>query len=142
MIPSQRPPFGIGRATRAILKGSRKNSLEEVERAYASGCDVEEAIWVPSGRVGIYWALKASLGRDEKIVGPAYTCGVVHEAMFRSPGKMHLVDAGAGSYLMDEDLLAAAQTEPHVLVLSEIYGHNYDLAKVLESAPVDRMSVV
>jgi dTDP-4-amino-4,6-dideoxygalactose transaminase len=91
---------------------------------------MEHAVWLPSGRAGIAWALRAAISRDTHVIGPAFTCSVVHEAMVRSGGQPVFIDAAQDSFHMDMDaaaLSAARATANHALVLSEPYGHTYAL---------------
>ncbi len=113
-----------------------------MEEAYAAANNCAAAVWLPSARAGIAWALRAAIPPETKVVGPAFTCSVVHEAMVRSGGTTCLVDADQNSFAMDSTGLRRAATGDHALVLSEPYGHAYDLPALaggLSVAPVIRI---
>jgi dTDP-4-amino-4,6-dideoxygalactose transaminase len=135
MIPANRPAFGLGTAIAASLGvGRARADFQRLEEAYAEGSGCGEAIWLPSARAGIGWALCAAIGKQTQVVGPAFTCSVVHEAMVRSGGRIRLIDAGEEGFGMDLQTLHAAQHGDYALVLSEPYGHPYDLAQLAREA--------
>jgi dTDP-4-amino-4,6-dideoxygalactose transaminase len=78
--------------------------------------------------------LRASLAEPAKVVVPAFTCSAVHEAVVRSGGNIHLVDASSDDFLVAEEALARAQSGKHAAVLCEVYGHTYDLEKIARNA--------
>jgi dTDP-4-amino-4,6-dideoxygalactose transaminase len=126
MIPPHRPAFGLGAVITAALSPSTPDLLRW-EAIHAKACGVEEAVWLPSGRAGICWALRATIKPDTRIIGPAFTCTVVHEAMVRAGGQPVFIDAAPNSFHMDMSALNAARSAEHALVLSEPYGHSYEL---------------
>lgn len=136
MIPLHRPYFGVGTVIGATLfppvaaKDSRR-----YEEAHATAAGCAEAVWLPSARAGIAWALRAAITPDTKVIGPAFTCSVVHEAMIRSGGYPQIVDASPHSFEMEASALRAAQNDEYALVLSEPYGHAYDLDALDNAAP-------
>ena len=141
MIPIHRPPFGIGTVVAVAMRGGAHPSLLRLEEEYAEASGCAGAVWLPSDRAGICWALRASIGAKTRVVGPAFVCSVVHEAMVRSGGQIQLVDAG-DDFLMAAPTLFAAMRCDHALVLSEVYGHTYDLAEIAQqtaSPPVVRI---
>src|SRR5437588_7753981 len=126
MIPLHRPPFGLGTAMVSSLTNGKSKSIEALEQAYAQVAGCPYAVWLPSARAGICWALRVSIGERTKIVGPAFTCSVVHEAMARSGGAMELIDAAAEGFLMQPEALADSRSGTHALVFCETYGHCYE----------------
>ncbi len=136
MIPLHRPPFGIGTVIGSSLVGGKRRSLRWLEDAYAeaSGC---AAVWLPLARAGICWALRATIGPRTKVIGPAFTCPVVHEAMVRSGGSVRLTDPGEGDFLIDERTLLQTMKADYALVLCEVYGYAYDLAQIQENTASD-----
>lgn len=100
-------------------------SVEQIEEAWGSAFGLYAAL-LPSARAGICWALRAVIGKETKVVGPAYTCTAVHEAMGRSGGQLHFVDAESNGFLMDPAGLASETNGDRALILSEIYGYPYD----------------
>lgn len=125
MIPRHRPPFGVGSVLATFLTSSKKSSVEQVEAAYAAVCGLPHAVLLPSARAGICWALRAAVDQETTVIGPAYTCQVVHEAMVRSAGQVRLIDTDAKSFLMDPVRLAAEQSGNCAIVFCEIYGYPY-----------------
>ena len=135
MIPLHRPFFGVGTVIGATLfpqAGSR--DLRRFEEAHAAAVGCAEAVWLPSARAGIAWALRAAISAETKVIGPAFTCSVVHEAMVRSGGNVRIIDAASDSFEMEPATLRAAQNGNHALVLSEPYGHTYDLDALPKSS--------
>lgn len=125
MIPRHRPPFSVGDVLTTVLAPSRKLSVEEVEDLCAKACGVPNAVLLPSARAGICWALRAAIDEDTRVIGPAYTCEAVHEAIARSRGRLRLVDTDTNTFLMDPVRLATERSRNHAVVLSEIYGYSY-----------------
>lgn len=127
MIPRHRPPFGVRALVATALEAPRHLDIEGLEAGFAAASEMEHAVLLPSARAGIYWSLEA-VGVDRaKVVGPAFTCPVVHEAMARSQGVTHLVDCADDALLMDPAALDRIGIEGAVLVLCELFGHAYDL---------------
>lgn len=144
MIPLHRPAFGVGAVLRAALfpRGTSRD-LHSCEAAHATASGCPEAVWLPSGRAGIAWALRAAISPTTKIIGPGFTCSVVHEAMVRAGGNPCIIDAATDSFAMQTESLAAARTVDHALVLSEPYGHPYDLdALARHAGPPPRIRIV
>ena len=134
MIPESKRPFGIGTVLAATLVHRKSSGLRRLEEAYAQAGGCAAAVVLPSARAGICWALRAALDQPTVVIGPTFTCAVVHEAMVRSGSKVRLLDAGNDDFLMAAPALSASQTGPHAVVLSEVYGHAYDLAQLARNA--------
>ena len=132
MIPRHRPPFGIGTVLSHLL--SANVSVPEVESRFAESTGMADAVWFPSARSGIYSVLKATTDSSTRIVAPAYTCAVVHEALVRTGSQIQLIDTDRNSFLMDTMTLMAAQSGKFATVLCEIYGHTYDLHRIASPA--------
>lgn len=130
MITWNRPPLKTGQVVAALLDWRRRFSVAELEEAYARAFGVPHALWLPSARAGIDWALRAALDPGTPALCSAFTCKVVHEAIVRSGREMRLVDVAPGRFLMDAAAIADAAVAPHALILCEMYGHTYDLAAV------------
>jgi len=130
MIPLHRPAFGLGTVLAASLSNTQGRSLRRLEEAYTEASGGAWAVWLPSARAGICWALRAALAGPAKVIGPAFTCPVVHEAMVRSGGNLCLLDPGPDDFLMAAQAISALANGSHALVLSELYGHTYDLAEL------------
>ena len=134
MIPLHRPGFGMGRVLACALNNTGSRSLRRLEEAYTEASGGVWAVWLPSARAGIGWALRASLEGPARVIGPAFSCAVVHEAMARSGAELRLLEPGAGSFLMDPRAISVLESGRHGLVLSEAYGHTYDLAELERNA--------
>ena len=81
MIPLHRPGFGLGTVLASLLSEKGSRSLRRLEDAYTEASGGVWAVWLPSARAGIGWALRASLDSPAKVIGPSFSCTVVHEAM-------------------------------------------------------------
>lgn len=134
MIPLHRPPFGLGSALASCLRGGERRSLQRLEEAYTEASGGPWAVWLPSARAGIGWALRAAIQGQTRVIGPAFTCPVVHEAMVRSGGSVRLLDPGSDHFLMPASAIAELANGNYALVLSEVYGHMYDLAELERKA--------
>lgn len=134
MIPRRRPPFGVGRVIKSIFDCWNRPTVEDVEKAYARAYGMPHAVLLPSGRAGICWALKATIGEGTTVLCTAYTCKVVWEAIVRSGGQLQLIDLKENSFLMDETALNNAQVGNYAIVLCEIYGYTYDLYQISQQA--------
>jgi len=131
MIPIHPPPFGLAVLVRAAF--GRRPALREVEEAYAAGCGIAHAVWLPSARAGIAWSLQAAAYPGVAVACPAYTCKVVHEAVIRSGLPMRPVDVGPDGFLADGAALVGEGGA--AVVLCELFGHTYDLAHLATLAP-------
>ncbi|MGA2660673.1 MAG: DegT/DnrJ/EryC1/StrS family aminotransferase [Verrucomicrobiota bacterium] len=134
MIPLHRPGFGLGTVLACSLSNTESRSLRRLEEAYTEASGGAWAVWLPSARAGIGWALRASLAGPAKVIGPAFSCAVVHEAVVRSGGELRLLEPGADSFLMEPQAISGLESGHHALVLSEAYGHTYDLAELERNA--------
>lgn len=139
MIPRHRPPFGLNDVVRMLFVPSGTVSVVQAEDLCASTCGIPHAVLLPSARAGICWALRAAVARDTPVIGPAYTCQAVHEAMARSGGRLSLVDADPNTFLMDLVTVAARQSGTHAILLSEIYGYSYGDRRSDGGAPLIRI---
>lgn len=142
MIPRHRPPFGIATLLRTALFGSGPSHLEQLERQYAEALLVPHAIWIPSARYGICHALRCGTEPLDRVVCPAFTCGVVHQAVRLSGREMILADCSDDDMLLDLRCLQQIRTPPFepdqaasshngvvsrgcAVVLSEVFGHRF-----------------
>lgn len=139
MIPRHRPPFGL--LTAILAAGRRSASVAEVERLYADVAEVPHAVLLPSGRAGIYWALRTAVPGTSVVV-PAYTCDTVHEAVFRTGAPLRFIDTAADGFLMDPGAADEALSRPHCLVLCELYGLAYDLKRFGANPATTRLRVI
>jgi dTDP-4-amino-4,6-dideoxygalactose transaminase len=134
MIPRSQPPFNIRDVLRGFSPWSDCQSVEGMEKAWADYVKVPYAILVPSGRAGICWTLRAAIDVDIKVLAPAYTCRVVHEALAMAGVRTQLIDVARDGVLMDHTALRQAQKQPHALVLCELFGFTYDPTKTSSSS--------
>lgn len=114
-------------ALQAVLSPKRSVSLSAIEALFAETLQVRNAIVLPSARAGITWALRAFGRPGLRVACPFFTCSAVWEAVFRAEGNIEGIDLAEDSFLMDLSSLAQNSTAPYALLLSEIYGHSYDL---------------
>ena len=126
MIPRHRPPFGVQDVLTTLFNRSQRISVDQLEDFYANACGVDRAVLLPSARAGICWALRAAISQETIVLGPAYSCMVVHEAMARAGGRLRLVDVSPDSFLMDPKKLVPEESGNYAVVLGEIYGYRYD----------------
>lgn len=99
-----------------------------LEKLCAEEFRVHETVLLPSARTGILLTLRATASSVETVVGPAFTCAVVHQAMQRSGLPVQLLDSMPCSYLMDvDDLRETTAERPSAIVLCETYGLRYCL---------------
>jgi len=142
MIPRHRPPFGVGRVILAMLNCSKTVNVEQVESKFVEALKVPYAVLLPSARAGICWALKTAIEPGTKVICPVYTCNVVHEAVVRAGGQLHLIDTQENDFLMEQATLSSAQMGNYATVLCEIYGYTYDLSAIMkktENTPLVRI---
>ncbi|MGA2822971.1 MAG: ABC transporter permease, partial [Bacteroidales bacterium] len=66
--------IGIGTIIGSCLANPESRRLDQLEAAYATAAGCPSAVWLPSARAGICWALRASIGPQTKVLGPAFTC--------------------------------------------------------------------
>ena len=136
MIPLHRPAFGLGTVIVSALANGPSCSVQALEEAYAAATGCSCAVWLPSARAGICWALRASIVPGARVLTPAFTCTVVHEAVVRSGGSIHLADPTPDDFLVDPRAIVTARAEHEAVVLSEPYGHAYDLTKTVPDMPL------
>ncbi|MDQ6883911.1 MAG: DegT/DnrJ/EryC1/StrS family aminotransferase [Candidatus Dormibacteraeota bacterium] len=128
MIPRHRPPFGLGPVVRSVLGNGRRPRIDEIEESFSQKLGVAHAIWLPSVRAGILWTLRAIAGPDTRVIGPAFTCKRVHEAIASSGLAWQLVDAAPNGFLMNRESLGSAQQGTTCTVFCEVFGHVYDFS--------------
>lgn len=83
---------------------------------------VRAAVLLPSARMGILLTLKVVVKPSMIVVGPAYVCDVVHDAMLLSGAALRFTDTSPGGFLMDTSNLPVMPRTPYALILSDIYG--------------------
>ena len=141
MIPLHRPPFGLSQVIASALAGGDRTSLERLEAAYARFAGLT-AVWLPSARAGIAWALRGSVSPETRILGPAFTCAVVHDVLAHAGGKVQWLEPDTDQLLVSPASIAAHHSNPQALVLCEVYGHTYDLGQLsrqIAAPPVIRI---
>jgi len=143
MIPRHRPPFGAGRVLAAALgAGGERGGLPALEAAWAGAGRVPHAVWVPSARAALFWALAEALAPGAAVVCPAYTCVVVHEAVIRAGRDLRLVDTRPDLFLPDESAMGHP-AGGHAVIVSELYGHPADLERLARApGPAPRLRVI
>ncbi|MCA9010198.1 MAG: hypothetical protein KDB01_10655 [Planctomycetaceae bacterium] len=142
MIPRHRPPFGIFGLAKALLPGSDPCCVAQLEQAYAEALCVPHAVWLPSARYGICHTLALGLSPQDQVYCPAFTCGVVHQAIRYSTHALTYVDTNPDDFLMDRQFLnrpvrmvhqsqqsatqhSTGNTPAYGAVLSEVFGYRY-----------------
>lgn len=135
MIPLHRPPFGIKTVLASALTGGERASLQRLEEAYSQFAGMP-AVWLPSARAGIAWALQANTSSHQRILAPAFTCKAVHDALGTTGGNVEFIDAAESSFLLSQESIIARQKEKHSVLLCEVYGHTYDLASLSQGSRI------
>jgi dTDP-4-amino-4,6-dideoxygalactose transaminase len=110
-----------------MISPTQNVHASDTEKAYAEELGVNSVILLPSVRAGIHMVIRAANEPGTIVVGPAYTCHTVHEAMALSGARSRLVDSAPDSFLMSHDDIYAATEPGCALLLSEVYGIPYDL---------------
>jgi dTDP-4-amino-4,6-dideoxygalactose transaminase len=129
MIPLHRPSFGFSTVIASMLAGGERASVSGLEAAYAAFAGMP-AVWLPSARAGISWALRVATNAETTILAPAFTCGVVHDVLAQAGGKIQWFEPDTDELLVSPASFAPHQTGRHALLLCEVYGHTYDLAQL------------
>lgn len=123
MIQPHGPSFGLRSIAGALL--GKEIRVQDLEQAYAERVECPGAVWLPSARAGICWALRASIAEGTPVRTSAFNCPAVHEAVVRSGGRLEPVDAAGTGFLMDLQGLDRETSQSHATVLSAVYGHGY-----------------
>ena len=126
MIPRHSLSFGVGKILSVLVSTSPTVRSSDLERAYADTLGVSAVVLLPSVRAGIHMAIQATSDPSMIVVGPAYTCEAVHEALALSGAHTRLVDLAPNAFLMPPEGISAASEPGCALVLSEVYGIPYD----------------
>jgi dTDP-4-amino-4,6-dideoxygalactose transaminase len=129
VIPRHKPPFGVFALLTAALFSRTSQARLETEYAHLLG--VRHAILLPSARVGVYHFLRHH-ARSHQVIAPAYTCGVIHEAVVRSGIPFSLLDNAPDRLLPAEDAIMSRVTDNTIVLLCELYGLNFS-ADLFES---------
>jgi dTDP-4-amino-4,6-dideoxygalactose transaminase len=128
MIPRHEPSFTVGEVLNALLFTRGPNDVGDIEGLYARTLGMPHAILLPSARAGISWALRSTVAPGEPVVAPAFTCRVVHEAVLRAGCEPRILDLAQTGFLLDDGDLRS--TSASGVILCEMYGHTYDLARI------------
>ncbi|MCA9037512.1 MAG: DegT/DnrJ/EryC1/StrS aminotransferase family protein, partial [Planctomycetaceae bacterium] len=124
MIPRHRPSFGMGHLVYQFQLGMFPAKIEAAEEIWATRLKIPHAIWVPSGRYAICRSLEFATSDECTVYTPAFTCGVVREAVRRSGRRLKLMDSEQNGLLMSGDADRSA-TRHDAVILSEVYGLRY-----------------
>ncbi len=130
MVPYFAPPYGLYTALLAAVNRRDRVTTERVEELFADEFRIRNAVLLPSARAGILWGLKACGEKGLRVQCPIFTCTAVWEAVFRAEAEMDGIDVEPDGFLMDRQILSVGLEETHALVLSEIYGHTYNLQEL------------
>jgi dTDP-4-amino-4,6-dideoxygalactose transaminase len=122
MIAYVSPPFDFVTAASLLLSRKPAPTIGEIEETYARMLGVRGVVLLPSVRAGIHMVLRAVSGPGGLVVGPAYTCAVVHQAMRASGLRMRFVDAAPRQFSMACDQLASAMEPGCCVIVCEAYG--------------------
>lgn len=122
MIPRHILPFSTGKVISLLSSGSPKVNSSDLEKVYAESLCVREVILLPSVRAGIHMAVLAGIRPGAVVIGPAYTCDTVHQALALSGARTQLVDTSPGSFLMSPETVGTATETDSVLLITELYG--------------------
>ena len=122
MIANVAPPFGFVTAASLLLSRKPAPAVGETEENVARMLGVRSVVLLPSVRSGIYMVLKAVSGPQGLVVGPAYTCGVVHQAMRASGLRIRFIDAAPRQFSMACDQLSSAMEPGCCVIFCEMYG--------------------
>jgi len=126
MIPRHNLQFGVGEILSLLVSPTLPVGSSDLEKACADALGVSAIILLPSVRVGIHMAIQATGGPGMVVVGPAYTCETVHEALAVSKARVRLIDLAPDAFLMSPGNIVAATEPGCALLLSEVYGIPYD----------------
>ena len=126
MIPRHSLAFGAGEILSSLTSPTPTMHSTDLEKAYADTLGVAAVILLPSVRAGIHMAIQATGEPNMIVVGPAYTCRAVYDALALSGACTQLVDLSPNSFLMPADCISAAIQPGCALVLSEVYGIPYN----------------
>ena len=105
MIPRHSLPFHFRDALAVAFQSAP--AVRDVENAYAEALNAGAVLLFPSVRAGIRAAVQAAGGPEAHVVGPAYTCRLVHQALSLTRARTTLVDAAPGSFLMSVEAVRA-----------------------------------
>jgi dTDP-4-amino-4,6-dideoxygalactose transaminase len=130
MIPRHSLPFGVGRAISLLVSSSQASHASDLEKAYADTLGARVAVLLPSVRAGIHMTVLAGSLPGAVVIGPAYTCDTVHQALALSGARMRLVDAAPGSFLMSPQAIGASFEPDCALLISELYGIPCDVGMI------------
>jgi dTDP-4-amino-4,6-dideoxygalactose transaminase len=125
MIPHYSTPFPLISALGAMLSVRKAPTVDELEGTFAAQFGVRSAVILPAVRAGILMLLREATSSDGLVVGPAYTCLVVHEAVALSGARARYVEPSGDTLLMGADSLHAAAEIGCSVILSEMYGLSY-----------------
>ncbi len=126
MIPRHSLQFGVGKILSLLVSPTLPVGSSDLEKACADALGVSAIILLPSVRAGIHMAIQATGGPGMVVVGPAYTCETVHEALVLSEARVRLIDLAPDAFLMSPGNIVAATEPGCALLLSEVYGIPYD----------------
>jgi len=126
MIPRHNLPFGVGKILSSLVSTTPAISSTDLEKTFADTLGVPTVVLLPSVRAGIHMAIQAKNEPNATVVGPAYTCDAVHDALTLSGACTRLVDLAPDSFLMPPEGIADATEPGCALVLSEVYGIPYE----------------
>lgn len=125
MIPHYAPSFGPVRVMATMFSPLAAPSVADLEQEFTRMLGVHACVIVPSVRSAILMLLEATVEAETLVVGPAYTCLVVHEAMTLGATRLRYVEPSPKGFLMCADAVREAAEPGSCLVLSEMYGLPY-----------------
>jgi perosamine synthetase len=132
---------------RAWVEGERYDDAEIIaryERAFAEQCQVSHAISFGSGRMTLFVILRAlEIGAGDEVIVPAFTCGIVSEAIQRAGARPVYVDVDARSFNIDASQLEAGiSPRTRAIVAQHTFGQVCEMDGLSEIARRHKLVVI
>lgn len=126
MIPRFEPPISVGEFF-AAMAPTRADDVAAFEAAFAATMSQREAVAFPYGRTALIALLECLGLRDRDVIGPAYTCVVVPNAVIYSGNRPVFVDSGADANARIDRFNELVTDLTGAVIATSIFGNPVDL---------------
>lgn len=118
--------------------------MSELERELAVFLKIKRVLTFDSGRTSLFMALQAlDLDRGDEVIVPAYTCGIVFEAVLRAGLTPVLVDVNPETFNIDPALVPRSITpKTRGIIAVHLFGRACQMDEIMEIANEQDLYVI
>jgi len=128
---------------RAIFSFRKESQIEYFGKAISNYLNVRNVILVSSGRLALYFILKALLKEGDKLIVPAFTCNVILGAIKTAGVKPVFADVDIGSFNMGVKYIKQVfGPDIKAILMTHQFGLPCDVDEIIDFAKKNKVLVI